>query len=251
MIFRTKIVLAFLLLAATGCTVTRTLTPPSDRVFSLTHPVPEGISTSGVWVEAGCRVMRFSRVDFLGELGIRFHVSPAGADADAAKFALLTGEQVSQLEGKGRGAYIPVRDTAAFLLKRAAAPAAYSLPEFYMRTGGGRLLEVEISAEFRNRGDSLGVRIAAAESDPTKRAAPPKWVARINVPISAQYILVDLPMAHDHPSGTRERMMVLMAARYFMWKDGRQEIALPWGRVRITTIKGRTIRIIWRPVEKD
>ena len=240
-------------LAAAGCVATRPVVEPSNRIFSLGFDIPQGVATSGLWLAADCRVLRFSNTDFLDDIGIQWQSSPAGEQVVAAKFALLTLEQLSQLRerGKGKVVYMSINDSSAFILKRAGSWAAGSSPWLYLRTGDNNVLDVEITATPVPKASHIDLVVAASEGNPENGRAHRKWVGSARVPVMGRYILVDIPTAREHPAGTLSRVMVLVAPELFVWREGVQVTVLPWGRMRIISIKGRRISTAWMPPKKD
>ena len=241
------------MLATAGCVGTRPVIEPSNRIFSLGFDIPQGVAKSGLWLAADCRVLLFSNTDFLDDIGIQWQSAPAVEQVVAAKFALLTPEQSSQLHerGKGKVVYMSVNDSSAFILKRAGVWAAGTTPRLYLRTGDNNVLDVEVTATPVPNAGHIDLVVAASEGNPEDSPARRKWVGSARVPVMGRCILVDIPTAGDHPAGTLSRVMVLVAPELFVWRDGVQTTVLPWGRMRIISIKDRRISTAWMPPKKD
>jgi len=239
-----------------GCAATKAMVKPSSRVFSLGFDIPKGIPTSGIWLAADCRLLRFSDTQFLKDIGMNWQEAPGDERLDAARFALLTSGQVAQLAEKGRGSarFAPLtkhKDPQAFLLMRAGSSVANSTPRFCVPARGKKLLEITVTPSAVWQGSGLELTIAAAEYEPDREAPPENWAASATVPVTGRCVLIHIPTAREHLAGTSSPVMVMLVPQTFVWRDGEQDLELPWGRKRRTFIKGRNISNRWLKLERQ
>jgi len=208
----------------------------------------EGTSTEGVWVAGDARLLGVTNEKFIGKLPVKWRSAPVREGDEPARFALLSAEQLKAFETKGRKSfsYLQAEDTVALLLTGENSWVAYFKPQL-SSTGNGTFIDVGLTAGIDSEGNALCVQVNASEAEPQNRA-PSAWSGSAWVPLQRDcYLLIDIPTTKEHASGTRTKLMVMMAFRTFSWRDGRHADTLPWGKARFIVIEGRTITVRWLP----